>query len=45
MAEQQPFSVGIDPSSGNFNIDEVKAAMRHASEENSVLVLYAHNIT
>ena len=33
------------PASGNFNIDEVKAAMRRAAEENSVLVLYAHNIT
>lgn len=33
------------PASGDFNIDEVKAAMRRAAEENSVLVFYAHNIT
>lgn len=33
------------PSSGNFNMEEVKAAMKRAAEENSVLVLYAHNIT
>jgi hypothetical protein len=32
------------PSSGDFNIDEVKAAMKRASEENAVLVFYAHNI-
>ena len=33
------------PASGNFNMNEVKAAMRRAAEENSILVLYAHNIT
>ena len=33
------------PCSGNFNMDEIKAAMKRASEENSVLVVYAHNIT
>ncbi len=33
------------PASGNFDIEEVKAAISRAAEENSVLVFYAHNIT
>ena len=33
------------PGSGNFNMDEIKAAMKRAAEEKSVLVLYAHDIT
>lgn len=33
------------PASGNFNLDEIKAAMKRAADENSVLVFYAHDIT
>ena len=33
------------PSSGNFNMQEVKDAMERAAKENSVLVFYAHDIT
>lgn len=33
------------PASGNFKLNEVKAAMKRAAEENAVLVFYAHNIT
>lgn len=30
--------------SGDFNMDEVKAAMKRAADEKSVIVFYAHNI-
>jgi len=33
------------PASGNFKVNEVKEAMKRAARENSVLVLYAHDIT
>ena len=33
------------PASGNFKVNEVKEAMERAARENSVLVLYAHDIT
>lgn len=33
------------PASGRFNMDEVKAALKRAAEENAVVVFYAHNIT
>ena len=32
------------PASGNFNLQEVKNAMKRASEEDAVIVFYAHNI-
>ncbi len=33
------------PASGNFDMNEVKAAMKRAAKEDSILVFYAHNIT
>ena len=33
------------PASGKFNASEIKAAMKRAADEKSVLVFYAHNIT
>ena len=33
------------PASGDFNMQEVKDAMKRAAEDNAVLVFYAHDIT
>ncbi|MBQ9772983.1 MAG: polysaccharide deacetylase family protein [Lentisphaeria bacterium] len=33
------------PASGNFNMEEVKTAIKRAAEDNAVLVFYAHDIT
>ena len=33
------------PASGNFNLEEIKTAMKRAADENAVLVFYAHDIT
>ncbi|MBR2509618.1 MAG: polysaccharide deacetylase family protein [Lentisphaeria bacterium] len=33
------------PGSGNFNLEEIKTAMKRAADENAVLVFYAHDIT
>ena len=33
------------PACGRFNMDEIKAALKRAADENAVIVFYAHNIT
>jgi peptidoglycan/xylan/chitin deacetylase (PgdA/CDA1 family) len=33
------------PASGRFDMDDVKAALKRAADENAVIVFYAHNIT